>query len=249
MTGHKPIGINKHFQMLMIHSKLSESLHAEVSSRIIWEKLQTLYDLTALEDSDKQQFPIADGLEFTLPSDYLQNVSPFADTSSTGDTSNITENTPSQPNLVPTSDSSSTITSRQTPSRSSHSNQCTSAPATASTKGISTSSTSHASRGLSSSVSGHRHSSPYSSRFTSSVNSPSRAQNGKDPDQHTPKARVHSRVSNESKDGTPTPSSRRRPNVEEASDDATPRRPKRGRDSKSGSPVPGSASLSKRRKV
>ena len=34
--------------MLIIHSKLSESLNKEVSSRIIWEKLETLYDLAAL---------------------------------------------------------------------------------------------------------------------------------------------------------------------------------------------------------
>ncbi|KAK7025483.1 hypothetical protein SK128_011679 [Halocaridina rubra] len=66
MMGHKPVGVNKHFQMMFIHDKLSTSLNCELSSQTIWKKLETLYDLSALDESDKLPFP-NDENDFNLP--------------------------------------------------------------------------------------------------------------------------------------------------------------------------------------
>ncbi|XP_068202991.1 MRG/MORF4L-binding protein [Palaemon carinicauda] len=66
MMGHKPVGVNKHFQMMFIHDKLSTSLNCELSSKTIWKKLETLYDLTALDESDRLPFP-NDENDFSLP--------------------------------------------------------------------------------------------------------------------------------------------------------------------------------------
>merc|ERR1739838_1191565 len=69
MMGHKPVGINKHFQMMMIHEKFSTSLNVELSSSVIWKKLETLYDLNALFlQDDSNTLPFPNGREdFTLP--------------------------------------------------------------------------------------------------------------------------------------------------------------------------------------
>ncbi|XP_037791098.1 MRG/MORF4L-binding protein-like [Penaeus monodon] len=66
MMGHKPVGVNKHFQMMIIHDKLSSSLNCELSTQTIWKKLETLYDLAALDESDKLPFP-NDENDFSLP--------------------------------------------------------------------------------------------------------------------------------------------------------------------------------------
>lgn len=66
MMGHKPVGVNKHFQMMFIHNKLSSSLNCELSTKTIWDKLETLYDMAALDESDKLPFP-NDENEFNLP--------------------------------------------------------------------------------------------------------------------------------------------------------------------------------------
>ncbi|XP_069166030.1 MRG/MORF4L-binding protein isoform X2 [Procambarus clarkii] len=58
--------VNKHFQMMFIHNKLSSSLNCELSTRTIWSKLETLYDMAALDESDKLPFP-NDENEFNLP--------------------------------------------------------------------------------------------------------------------------------------------------------------------------------------
>jgi len=78
MTGHKPVGINRHFQMLVIHSKLSQSLNTELSSDIIWKKLETLYDLQALNQNENSALHEVDEIEFSLPSEYLASESPLA---------------------------------------------------------------------------------------------------------------------------------------------------------------------------
>ncbi|RXG51431.1 MRG/MORF4L-binding protein [Armadillidium vulgare] len=57
MINHKPIGINKHFQMMAIHDKFTSSLNCELSAKEIWKKLETYYDLQALVK------------DFTLPQD------------------------------------------------------------------------------------------------------------------------------------------------------------------------------------
>ncbi|KAG0716825.1 MRG/MORF4L-binding protein [Chionoecetes opilio] len=69
MMGHKPVGVNKHFQMMIIHDKLSSSLNCELSTQTIWRKLETLYDMAALDESDKLPFPNTQS-DFHLPGDF-----------------------------------------------------------------------------------------------------------------------------------------------------------------------------------
>ncbi|GFR94918.1 MRG-binding protein [Elysia marginata] len=56
MRGHKPAGVNRHFQMIAIHEKLS-SASKKLSSDDVWKHLSTLYDLQALSDSEIIPFP------------------------------------------------------------------------------------------------------------------------------------------------------------------------------------------------
>uniref|UniRef100_A0A0P4WJY0 MRG-binding protein n=2 Tax=Scylla TaxID=6760 RepID=A0A0P4WJY0_SCYOL len=79
MMGHKPVGlshrnlcstgVNKHFQMMIIHDKLSSSLNCELSTQTIWRKLETLYDMAALDESDKLPFPNTQS-DFHLPGEF-----------------------------------------------------------------------------------------------------------------------------------------------------------------------------------
>lgn len=57
MANHKPVGINKHFQMACIWEKLSNSITTEVSTNDIWKHLDTLYDLSMLDDTEPIPFP------------------------------------------------------------------------------------------------------------------------------------------------------------------------------------------------
>ncbi|KAJ2941380.1 hypothetical protein O0L34_g3584 [Tuta absoluta] len=57
MANHKPVGINKHFQMACIWEKLSNSTTKEISTRDIWKHLETLYDLSMLDDTEPIPFP------------------------------------------------------------------------------------------------------------------------------------------------------------------------------------------------
>ncbi|XP_048760133.1 MRG/MORF4L-binding protein-like isoform X2 [Ostrea edulis] len=57
MRGHKPVGVNKHFQMLFIHEKLNSSSSRKISSKDIWEHLNSMYDLQALNESEIIPFP------------------------------------------------------------------------------------------------------------------------------------------------------------------------------------------------
>lgn len=42
------LGINRHFQMLIIHDKLNTSVAQRIPIQSIWEHLSTMYDLQAL---------------------------------------------------------------------------------------------------------------------------------------------------------------------------------------------------------
>ncbi|XP_049516517.1 uncharacterized protein LOC119445310 [Dermacentor silvarum] len=66
MKGHKPIGVNRYFQMACIHEKFSASLNKDISSQIIWDRLDTLYDMAALHESEILPFPNPE-IEFVLP--------------------------------------------------------------------------------------------------------------------------------------------------------------------------------------
>lgn len=72
MANHKPVGINKHFQMACIWEKLSNSITKEISTHDIWKHLDSLYDMAMLEDTEPIPFPNHE-VPFSLPeSEYGQ---------------------------------------------------------------------------------------------------------------------------------------------------------------------------------
>ncbi|KAL1421340.1 hypothetical protein MTO96_023179 [Rhipicephalus appendiculatus] len=66
MKGHKPVGVNRYFQMACIHEKFSASLNKDISSQTIWDHLDTMYDMAALHESEILPFPNPEN-EFVLP--------------------------------------------------------------------------------------------------------------------------------------------------------------------------------------
>ncbi|CAK1591210.1 unnamed protein product [Parnassius mnemosyne] len=66
MANHKPVGINKHFHMACIWEKLSNSITKEISTHDIWKHLETLYDMSMLEDTEPIPFPNSE-VPFSLP--------------------------------------------------------------------------------------------------------------------------------------------------------------------------------------
>ncbi|KAH9496833.1 hypothetical protein Btru_010398 [Bulinus truncatus] len=56
MRGHKPAGVNRHFQMLAIHERLNSACK-KITSEDVWKHLSTLYDLQALHESEILPFP------------------------------------------------------------------------------------------------------------------------------------------------------------------------------------------------
>ncbi|XP_049880196.1 MRG/MORF4L-binding protein isoform X2 [Pectinophora gossypiella] len=57
MANHKPVGINKHFHMACIWEKLSNSITKEISTQDIWKHLESLYDMSMLDDTEPIPFP------------------------------------------------------------------------------------------------------------------------------------------------------------------------------------------------
>lgn len=67
LRGHKPVGIAKHFQMACILDKFSSALkRVDISSQVIWDRLDTMYDMQALEGTETLPFP-NDPEDFSLP--------------------------------------------------------------------------------------------------------------------------------------------------------------------------------------
>ncbi|XP_012551058.2 MRG/MORF4L-binding protein isoform X3 [Bombyx mandarina] len=66
MANHKPVGINKHFQMACIWEKLSNSVTKEISTQDIWKHLGSLYDFTMLDEAEPIPFPNHE-ITFCLP--------------------------------------------------------------------------------------------------------------------------------------------------------------------------------------
>jgi len=66
LVNHKPAGINKHFQMVIIQDKLS-SLIPGITCQHIWSKLRTMYDLAAVDDREEHIPFTLEKREFSLP--------------------------------------------------------------------------------------------------------------------------------------------------------------------------------------
>ncbi|XP_033188211.2 MRG/MORF4L binding protein [Bombus vancouverensis nearcticus] len=70
MNGHKPVGINKYFHMVCIWEKFRVAIHKDLSLKTIWEHLESMYDLMALDDMEDLPFPSQE-IDFSLPEEFL----------------------------------------------------------------------------------------------------------------------------------------------------------------------------------
>ncbi|XP_049270819.1 MRG/MORF4L-binding protein-like [Rhipicephalus sanguineus] len=66
MKGHKPIGVNRYFQMACIVEKFSVAMNKDISSQAIWDHFDDMYDMEALHESEILPFPNNE-TEFSLP--------------------------------------------------------------------------------------------------------------------------------------------------------------------------------------
>uniref|UniRef100_A0A3B3RX24 MRG/MORF4L binding protein n=1 Tax=Paramormyrops kingsleyae TaxID=1676925 RepID=A0A3B3RX24_9TELE len=73
MLGHKPVGVNRHFHMICIREKFSQNIGRQVSSKVIWDHLGTMYDMQALDESEILPFPNSEKC-FVLPEEIIQEV-------------------------------------------------------------------------------------------------------------------------------------------------------------------------------
>ncbi|XP_057653431.1 MRG/MORF4L-binding protein isoform X1 [Diorhabda carinulata] len=73
MVGHKPVGVNKYFQMAFICDKFVDHVHKDIDSRKIWSHLETMYNLEALDECESIPFPNTE-IEFKLPESEYGNL-------------------------------------------------------------------------------------------------------------------------------------------------------------------------------
>ncbi|CAI5778412.1 MORF4L-binding isoform X2 [Podarcis lilfordi] len=73
MLGHKPVGVNRHFHMICIRDKFSQNIGRQISSKVIWDHLSTMYDMQALHESEILPFPNSEK-NFSLPEEIIQEV-------------------------------------------------------------------------------------------------------------------------------------------------------------------------------
>ncbi|KAJ8952845.1 hypothetical protein NQ314_007451 [Rhamnusium bicolor] len=73
MVGHKPVGVNKYFQMAFICDKFTDNLHKDIDPGKIWAHLETMYNLEALDESESIPFPNSEK-EFNLPESDFGNL-------------------------------------------------------------------------------------------------------------------------------------------------------------------------------
>ncbi|XP_066603296.1 MRG/MORF4L-binding protein [Prorops nasuta] len=66
MNGHKPVGVNKYFHMVCIWDKFRAAIHKDIPLKLIWNHLESMYDLLALDDMEDLPFPNNE-IEFSLP--------------------------------------------------------------------------------------------------------------------------------------------------------------------------------------
>ena len=59
-------GVNKYFHMVCIWEKFRAATHKDVSLKPIWDHLESMYDLMALDDTEDLPFP-SNVVDFNLP--------------------------------------------------------------------------------------------------------------------------------------------------------------------------------------
>uniref|UniRef100_A0A663MSA1 MRG domain binding protein n=1 Tax=Athene cunicularia TaxID=194338 RepID=A0A663MSA1_ATHCN len=68
-----PPGVNRHFHMICIRDKFSQNIGRQISSKVIWDHLSTMYDMQALHESEILPFPNIEK-NFVLPDEMIQEV-------------------------------------------------------------------------------------------------------------------------------------------------------------------------------
>ncbi|OXB78467.1 UNVERIFIED_CONTAM: hypothetical protein H355_007497 [Colinus virginianus] len=66
-------GVNRHFHMICIRDKFSQNIGRQISSKVIWDHLSTMYDMQALHESEILPFPNIEK-NFILPDELIQEV-------------------------------------------------------------------------------------------------------------------------------------------------------------------------------
>uniref|UniRef100_A0A8D0HEH9 MRG domain binding protein n=1 Tax=Sphenodon punctatus TaxID=8508 RepID=A0A8D0HEH9_SPHPU len=66
-------GVNRHFHMICIRDKFSQNIGRQISSKVIWDHLSTMYDMQALHESEILPFPNSEK-NFILPEEIIQEV-------------------------------------------------------------------------------------------------------------------------------------------------------------------------------
>ena len=70
MEGHKPCGINRHFHMICIQQSYFEKTDINISTSVLWDKLNSLWDLSILDAAQDPPFPsVKEKGLFSLPFD------------------------------------------------------------------------------------------------------------------------------------------------------------------------------------
>ncbi|RWS27875.1 mrg-binding protein-like protein [Leptotrombidium deliense] len=73
LKGHKPVGVNRYFHMICIQDLFNNLVNKEVTSKIIWDHLDKLYDMDALHENEDIPFP-NDETDFSLPSSEFEDL-------------------------------------------------------------------------------------------------------------------------------------------------------------------------------
>ncbi|KAA0185924.1 MRG-binding protein [Fasciolopsis buskii] len=73
IMAHKPVGADRHFQMIFIKALLSSRIHtAALSTDQLWVKLDTLYNMEELHEAEVNPFHQNKAREFVLPDEFTE---------------------------------------------------------------------------------------------------------------------------------------------------------------------------------
>ncbi|KAI1288501.1 MRG/MORF4L-binding protein [Halotydeus destructor] len=70
MRNRRPVGVDRNFQMYFISNKLNDLMRRDVSPEAVWDHLNELYDMEALNDNNSPPSAVTDEIDFSLPSDF-----------------------------------------------------------------------------------------------------------------------------------------------------------------------------------
>lgn len=128
MKNRKPVGIDRNFQMILINECFNKRIRKEVPSRVLWEHLEAMYDLDALNENNSPASSIVDEQDFALSSDFDEIIKdrfptelPEGDEAPAATTTTTTNKTPAKatPKVESTTKTTKTRTTSETESVSS----------------------------------------------------------------------------------------------------------------------------------